>query len=96
MIEARNANSERIDALFLASKPDQSITLKFSDKILYIGHLFCNINSIGIYFKGNHLYVEQPIVATMMGCPDDITLRESKMMDILVHDPVLSLQSHEG
>ncbi len=95
LIEATNANNERIDSLFLASKPDQSITLKFADKMLYIDHLFCNINSIGIHFKGNRLYAEQPIVATMMGCPDDISLRESKMIDILVSNPILSLQSRE-
>lgn len=96
LIEATDANSQRIDALFLASKPDQSITLKFADKTLYIGHLFCNINSIGIHFKGNRLYAEQPIIATMMGCPDDITLRESTMIDILVNDPALYLQSRKG
>lgn len=96
LIEATDANSKRIDALFLASKPDQSITLKFADKMLYIGHLFCNINSVGIHFKGNRLYVEQPIIATMMGCPDDINLRESTMIDILVNDPALYLQSSKG
>ena len=96
LIEATNANSERIDSLFLASKPDQSITLKFADKMLYIGNLFCNINSIGIHFKGNRLYAEQPIVATMMGCPDDINLRESTMIDILVNAPTLYLQSRKG
>ncbi|WP_168415369.1 META domain-containing protein, partial [Acinetobacter indicus] len=83
-------------SLFLASKPDQPITLKFAEKMLYIGNLFCNINSIGIHFKGNHLYAEQPIVATMMGCPDDINLRESTMIDILVNAPTLYLQSRKG
>lgn len=97
LVEATDAHSQRIDALFLASKPDQPITLKFAAKRLYIDNLFCNINSIGIHFKGNRLHTEQPIIATMMGCPDDITLRESTLIqDILVNDPTLYLQSRKG
>lgn len=97
LIESTDVNSQRIDALFLDSEPDKPITLKFKDKTLHIGNLFCNINSIGIHFEGNRLYVEQPIVATMMGCPDDISLRESTMIqDILMNDPTLHLQSHKG
>lgn len=95
LVEATDANGQRINALFLTSKPDQSITLKFANKTLYIDHLFCNINSIGIHFKDNHLYVGQPIIATMMGCPDDITLSETTMIDILVNDPTLYLQSRK-
>lgn len=97
LIEATDANSQRIDTLFLASKPDQPITLKFASQRLYIDHLFCNINSIGIHFKDNRLYSAQPIIATMMGCPNDITLRESTMIqDILANNPALYLQSHKG
>lgn len=97
LIEATDVNHQHIDALFLASKPDQPITLKFVDQTLYIDHLFCNINSIGIYYKGNRLYIKQPIVNTMMGCPDDITLRETTMIEgILMNDPTLYFQSRQG
>ena len=96
LIEAKDANSQHIDALFLASEPSQPITLKFADKTLYIGNLFCNLNSIDIYFKSNLLYVKQPIITTMIGCPDNITLRESTMFDILVSHPALYLQSRKG
>ena len=98
LIEATDVNGKRIDALFLASESDQPITLKFAGKRrLYIGNLFCNINSIGIHFEDNRLYSKNPIIATMMGCPDDISLRESTMIhDILATKPALYLQSSKG
>ena len=97
LIEATDAHHQHIDALFLPQNPDQPITLKFADQILYIDHLFCNINSLGIYFKDKHLHIKQPIVTTMMGCPDDITLRESTMIEgILMNNPTLYLQSRKG
>lgn len=91
LVNATDAQSHRIAALFKAPEPNKPIGLTFTANHVAIKNLFCNIHGLNIDFQNNQFSVKQPIVATMMACPAEIEKMEQTLVRLLSSTPSLDI-----
>lgn len=91
LVSATDAKNQTLAALFKAPEPNKPITLNFSKNHVAIKNLFCNVHGLNIDFQKNIFTVQQPIIATMKGCPSDIEKMEQTLVDVLSSKPSLEI-----